>query len=146
MNHTITLTVACCLLPIKWVGAEQPLPHRSPQALPASEAKHRQMLEVCRRDKAQLQEYIAFQEKTLAEFGNLFTPEQKRRLQTNLEYYRNELKKLERLVLELERYEAARKLNPGAATDDEWVIRLQELLKELWGPPPMAPMPREVTR
>jgi len=125
-------------------GADPPPLHPNPSpALPDVEAFHRTHLESNRRHAARLKDTIELYEKQLADFSDLLKPEQTAWLRERIQAHREELRKQERWVQELERYEQQRNQKPGAAAGAQAFARLMELRRELWPPPAVAPMPRE---
>jgi hypothetical protein len=79
---------------------------------------------------------IAYEEKLIADFGEIFTPEEVLRLLRDLDADRQELNQLEKWIEALERCEAQRKLKPDRETAGEAMERLEQLYRQLW------PLPR----
>jgi len=158
MKWIMTASLVLFLSLTGWCAGEPPSlrPKKTIPALPDIEALDRSFLETCRRYRDFLKREVASDEKWLNELKKISTPERIRRipelkdripkmiveLREGLELNRQELKKWEKFVRELERFEQQRKLNPGSQTEEEGLALLDRFIEELL--PPTAPMPREV--
>ncbi len=161
MKCIMASSLVLCLLLTGWCAAEPPEIRPNPiPVLPDWEAIDHAVLESCRQHCTFLKREIAWKEKELENLKALTTPEMIRKIPElsvripelnglilkQLEQDREDLKKHEKWVQEMERFEQQRKLNPGSGTNDEGMARLEKLYQELWGPPPVAPPPREVKK
>lgn len=157
MKYIMTSFLVICFLLDGPCSADPPRPNGTIPVEPDWDSIDRAVIESSRQFVAFLKGEIASNEKMVADLRNVTTPEFNRKfpelsvrfselsslLLKQMEENRENLKKHERWVREMERFEQQKKQNPGSATDDEGMTRLVKLYQELWGPPAVAPPPRE---